>query len=277
MGRQVRRVPVDFDWPVNEIWGGFLMPDKFDEDPCPSCYALDYLGNQRSGTGETAAAKWVHAALYLIGMMADDIRAQSFEGTEHQFTQFGDDRSKLHPYLATLQGVNVYEHRRPSADIIDLVAGITGRDNAVSFGTGSDFAWKGRAALQSAAGLSEDWGTCPTCKGHGSIEKYVGQRAEGEAWSEEDHDPPTGEGWQLWETVSEGSPISPVFDSPEGLAQWMSSPAYCMGISQPMEYEAALRFVVGDGWAPSMVLTSSGVVPGEQWVATRDNDPSTPC
>jgi len=31
-------------------------------------------------------------------------------------------------------------------------------------------------------------------------------------------DPPTGKGYQVWETCSEGSPISPVFDTPEALA-----------------------------------------------------------
>lgn len=31
---------------------------------------------------------------------------------------------------------------------------------------------------------------------------------------------PSGEGYQLWETTSEGSPISPVFKSLEGLCTW---------------------------------------------------------
>ena len=34
--------------------------------------------------------------------------------------------------------------------------------------------------------------------------------------------PPTGVGYQMWEFTSEGSPISPVFDTPEGLARWLS-------------------------------------------------------
>lgn len=37
MGRQVRRVPLDFDWPLNKIWDGFLTPDRFDEEKCPDC------------------------------------------------------------------------------------------------------------------------------------------------------------------------------------------------------------------------------------------------
>ncbi|MER6605999.1 hypothetical protein ABT282_08785 [Streptomyces sp. NPDC000927] len=37
MGREVRRVPIDFNWPLNQIWEGFLAPEKFKEDPCPDC------------------------------------------------------------------------------------------------------------------------------------------------------------------------------------------------------------------------------------------------
>ena len=33
-------------------------------------------------------------------------------------------------------------------------------------------------------------------------------------------DPPEGEGWQLWGTTSEGEPRSPVFKTPEELADW---------------------------------------------------------
>lgn len=39
------------------------------------------------------------------------------------------------------------------------------------------------------------------------------------------HEPPKGEGYQLWETTSEGSPISPVFASAEELAAWCESGA----------------------------------------------------
>jgi hypothetical protein len=33
-------------------------------------------------------------------------------------------------------------------------------------------------------------------------------------------EPPKGEGWQMWETTSEGSPQSPVFQTAEELAEW---------------------------------------------------------
>lgn len=33
-------------------------------------------------------------------------------------------------------------------------------------------------------------------------------------------DPPEGDGYQLWETTTEGAPVSPVFKTPEELAEW---------------------------------------------------------
>lgn len=39
-------------------------------------------------------------------------------------------------------------------------------------------------------------------------------------------EPPTGEGWQLWETVSEGSPISPVFPTQDEFRAYLLSLGY---------------------------------------------------
>lgn len=260
MSREIRRVPVDFDWPLDKTWEGYLSPDSLDGEPCPDCYQINSRGEKVSGNGSTAAAKWVEAALYLIGMMADDIRAQSFVGTEHQFTQFGDDRSRLHPYLATLQNINVYEGRRPSADIVDLVAGITGRPT-VGIGDASSFAFKALDALKAAAGVDEKWGWCSTCEGHGTVEKYPGQRAEAEAW--EPTEPPTGEGWQVWESVSEGSPISPVFADREDLIGWLMSPAYTWGTSRPLTREQAEAFVGAGSSLGSFVVADGQIIQGD--------------
>ncbi len=64
-----------------------------------------------------------------------------------------------------------------------------------------------------------------------------------EAWQEVP--PPTGEGWQLWETVSDGSPISPVFPTKEAFIEYLVSEGYSRG--------AATAFCE-DGWAPSAVF-----------------------
>lgn len=60
---------------------------------------------------------------------------------------------------------------------------------------------------------------CSRCDGDGEVQPEENRRLR-EAW--EPTEPPAGEGYQFWETVSEGSPISPVFPDKEGLAQWMA-------------------------------------------------------
>jgi len=80
-------------------------------------------------------------------------------------------------------------------------------------------------------------------------------------------DPPSGTGYQLWETISEGSPISPVFETPEELAQWL----YINNVSsfgdQTCTYEQWLSFIKGIGWAPSMIIDSSGLHSGVSYAA----------
>lgn len=41
-----------------------------------------------------------------------------------------------------------------------------------------------------------------------------------------DTEPPVGDGYQLWENVSAGSPVSPVFATANELAAWMQGAGY---------------------------------------------------
>ena len=41
--------------------------------------------------------------------------------------------------------------------------------------------------------------------------------------------PPEGEGFQLWETTSEGSPVSPVFETLDALCEWCEDNATVFG------------------------------------------------
>lgn len=82
--------------------------------------------------------------------------------------------------------------------------------------------------------------------------------------------------FQLWETVSEGTPVSPPFATKEELAEYLATngdewdqsrchdPSTCrlfgMELGKPgWGIERARRFVNGPGWAPSMIA-SGGVV-----------------
>lgn len=73
-------------------------------------------------------------------------------------------------------------------------------------------------------------------------------------------------GWQLYETVSEGSPLSPVFATKDELAAWMSGPAAGRERVSP---DVAAKFVA-EGWAPSFVSSpQTGFVSGVKWIGSR--------
>lgn len=94
---------------------------------------------------------------------------------------------------------------------------------------------------------------CPDCKGSGHFWSPPDDEEKAEEW--EPTEPPAGEAYQIWETVSEGSPISPAFKDPRILAEWMSN-AKPWGAAQAMSAERWLEFIVGPGWAPSGIMTN---------------------
>lgn len=240
MGREVRRVPVDFDWPINKVWQGFLMPERLQCPDCESC----------GGAGTTTARRWVVACANMLLMLDDDLREQ----------QLG---RRMHPYFddfyTTAYGT------RPSPDIREFGTGLAGREGGFDDHDAID-GWRASKKIISAAGLDPDvWGICQECGGKGCYEAYPGQSAEAEAWKPTD--PPAGDGWQVWETVSEGSPISPVFPDREGLIGWLMSPAYSWGTSRPLTREQAAAFTES-GWAPTFIASAAtGLVNGEQFPA----------
>lgn len=169
----------------------------------------------------------------------------------------------MHPWLSgdpypVTDSINVL---RPSSDIVTLVSGLAGVEPGRllrDWSGGHEYAI--RQAIAQAAGLTE-FGICPRCQGSGTLERYPGQKAEAEAWRPVE--PPAGDGWQLWETVSEGSPISPVFATDEELTRWMSNGEYASKpYGQPLTYEQAAQFVKA-GWAPSAISTDEGFFTNE--------------
>lgn len=99
-------------------------------------------------------------------------------------------------------------------------------------------------------------------------------------------EPPAGEGWQLWQTVSDG-PISPVFATADELIDWMCQPVPVekrrrdggaafpsVPWDQGWRREVAEPFVKRCGWAPSFVMVGNRTMSGPEFVvATRDEEP----
>jgi hypothetical protein len=303
MGREIKRVPLDFDQPLSKVWPGYLSPDKFDEDPCPDCKG-----------GYSPRAEYLHALWYgNVPFEPADTGSTPLRYDSPGVRAFAERNIGNAPdYYGTGELAIVREgqrladlwngmwcHHLTQADVDALVEGGRLRDFTHSWDPKREprFQLKEPPAVVTAAEVN-DWSlrglahdginamvvvrarceregvgdTCPTCEGHGSSEAYPGQRAEAEAW--ERTEPPEGEGWQLWETVSEGSPISPVCKTPESLARWMSSDAYSWGASRggELSYDSALAFIKA-GWAPSFVATpATGLVSGVEFAGHQAAD-----
>lgn len=66
--------------------------------------------------------------------------------------------------------------------------------------------------------------------------------------------------FQVWETVSEGSPVSPAFATREELVEYLVKHGDFWAQKRrerPPSRSAVEAFVLGDGWVPSMVVVSN--------------------
>lgn len=296
MGREIRRVPADFNWPLDKVWEGFLSPDKFDETPCPDCtsgyspeaqnlYDLWY-GKIPFDPATTGSTPWRHGSPGVRAFAERNIaNAPEFYGSGE--AAIVREARRLADHFN-----NGWLHHLAQDDVDALVAGGRLYDFTHVVVPGEGWKPKDPPVKPTAAEVNE-WSlrgmghdsinasvvirarceregindTCPTCKGHAGLEKYEGQRAEAEAW--EPTGPPKGDGWQLWETVSEGSPISPVFPTADGLSAWMSDPERG---TRWVPQEVAAKFIA-EGWAPSFISGpgTHGIVSGVEAIGTQDD------
>jgi hypothetical protein len=67
--------------------------------------------------------------------------------------------------------------------------------------------------------------------------------------------------YMMYETTSEGSPISPAFATPEELAKWLADNGASSFGASTASYESWLRVCKG-GWAPSAVVDAHGIRSG---------------
>lgn len=266
MSRELRRVPLDFNWPLNKVWSGYINPHG---GPCPEDQTTCF-------NGYTAAGKWLESVARLIAMLGDEAVCNTPERLKH-YAKSG--RIYPHPYLQEfaqaprtsipdavinkarelptmperMRVVEAYEARNPTRllpltdELADLVGGLAkkrGGKAALGEIGSSSVSWEIANVLRDAAGMRKRWGTCPVCKGHGDD---PAQRKAANRWRKKH--PPKGPGYQLWENVSEGSPISPVFPTRETFIAYLVGEGYT---------QKAAEGFTESGWAPSMVV-SGGV------------------
>lgn len=334
MSRDIRRVPLDFDWPLHEKWKGYLSPDELDEIPCEPCDGRGYsptalvlfemwyghLAQGRFRPEDNGSTPFLPTHPVIWARAERNIQeAPGYYVGGHMPVRYDDPRqddedvqralaARDSGYTADqIRAATTREARRLAAHYnegwchhlnADDVEALLAADRLWDFtrAWSREHGWQrvlgGRAPTPqevnewSLAGMGHDSlncgivieakcrrngvdPICALCNGHGSHEAYPGQRKDAENW--ERTDPPTGEGWQAWESVSEGSPISPVFATAEELAAWWSNPDRTDRWKKDwMPYDHALKLVKA-GWAPSGATIGGEFVPGVE-VAGRMAD-----
>lgn len=295
MSNEVKRVPLDFAWPLHEVWEGFLRPDRFREIPCEACCydreptIMDELfPAPRSGTGYSPHAQHLHDLWYghapfdlaTTGSVPLDagtpaVRrfAERNVTASPEFYGTGESAIVREAHRLAVLRNNQWAHHLSQEDVDALVAA----DRLWDFTRKrTESGWeKIDPPVHPSAAAVNEWSLsgfghdslnagiviaarcaregfpvyCAACDGYGSLEAYEGQRAEATAWKPAE--PPMGAGWQLWESVTEGSPVSPVFATSAELAAWMSDPERG---EDWVPAETAARFI-SHGWAPTGVFT----------------------
>jgi hypothetical protein len=337
MGREVKRVALDFNWPLRKVWEGFLNERPGPED-CKACggsglsptakklkgqwygnapftpeengsvpLTVDHPAVRQFATknavqsefisihgfdkgidlywklaieGDVEAfinsCSWIknnifYEAQRLIGMWngqwshhlnADDVKALVDAGRLMDFTcrPRNEEQVELlkkqkeeggsdywlkdgNGYVPTPQEVNDWNIFSMGHDAINQWVCVKARCKKLRVST-----------------------SCKECKGKGSIWQSKEAMRYHNAWRSKE--PPKGDGWQIWETVSEGSPVSPVFATPEEIARWMVIPGNDTSTTKGTTYEQWMGFL-GVGWCMSGYSDSNGYQNGVKAVGDR--------
>lgn len=281
MGREVKRVAAGFDWPLGKVWQGFIQPDYPERRECPDCeggYSKEYnalqnkwygyapftpeergstpitvdhprivaMARRNAEHGSNFESECRRLSNYMNGQWMHhlnhaDVYALVRAGRLHVFTsEFTPGkgwRKKSQPYMPTPKEVN------------DWSIGGFGHDSINS--------WIVIKAELRRLRLPE---TCPTCKGKSELWSSELARRRSLRWKRKQ--PPIGTWWQVWETVSEGSPVTPAFATRAELVnhlvrngdQWDQQRG-----DGGWSRESAESFVKTE-WFPSMIMAGGKLI-----------------
>lgn len=311
MGRELKRVPLTFDWPLEKTWEGFLNPFYKQQIKCPHCdhgYTPEYkkleslwYSHQEGGFNPSmrGSVPYRYDEPLVQKIIKDKLARCDREGYSY-YNNYGrlTEQQTIDNEALRMCGIwnSAWSHHLNELDVAALLKadrlwdftrvwrpGM--RKNAAKHSNGwlkksngyvptprevNDWSLTGfahdstncwiviKAELKRLGQPSE----CAHCKGHGYTWPSDKVRRQYNAWKPKE--PPKGEGYQIWETTSEGSPISPVFATPEELAEWMATPGNGWKTDQGTTREQWLAFIKGPGWAPSFVSAGTGLQTGVQ-------------
>ncbi len=257
MGRDLKRVPLDFNWPLHEVWRGYINP-YYKASRCQHCHESGY-----SPEAYHLKEQWYGNAFFMPSMTGSKrfepshplIQARAINDKKRNVLFYHDvDQRAL--FLASHYN-NAWQHHLDQEDVNALwqevypyelkrsretcpTAAEVNEWSITGHGHDSMAMWICVKAKCERMGVSH---TCAYCDGSGEFWESPEDKKRYDDWQQVE--PPTGEGYQLWETVSEGSPISPVFATENEFIAYLTGEGYS---------ESAARGFVKLGFAMSGVM-----------------------
>lgn len=195
MGRQLKRVALDFEWPLEMLWKGYVCPYQ-----AQNCMACDQ-------TGYNPETKQI----------ADDF--YDFDRTGRRW------KDKItQDEVDALVAKGRLRHWDKGWQTIPRTAAEVNAANSSNSSMLVEMAHDGinrGVLIQARASRLGVYGLCSFCNGTGAI--YATPEIEKLAGEWKPFHPPAGPGYQLWSTTTEGHPMSPVFNNLEALCGWLDT------------------------------------------------------
>lgn len=326
MGRELKRVALDFDWPINEPWEGYLNPFWNLRQDCDQCNNSGfspmgkYYYDQWYGYVDFNPVEYGDENLTFLSPIMQEVAARNVKRHPKYF-DIGryTEEEVIDQEAMRLVGIcnNHWCYHLNQADVNALIEAERLRDftrclhNKVETSLeemirtrayyiwletnqSSEDCWQQAEKEYSSCWLPYPNGYIPTAKevnewshrgfGHDSLNanicvearckregyEYLCEKCKGRCylWPSREvekqyndwkpTEPPAGEGYQIWETVSEGSPTTPVFATPRGLAKWAAENENYYDIT----LEKWEKWITEVGWSPSSVITNGVVKTG---------------
>lgn len=251
MGREIMRVPFGFDWPMSKPWMGFINPYTKFFKKCVHCdgsgesreYKLlihDWYGWDETGSFKINDGSRCELTQEEVNLLVDEHRLYDFAADwqgpgKGWVPRKNPDGSQFYPDAKT-----VNDAAREGPLVHDTInQHIVCKARAERFGIDTN---------------------CKHCNGKGGFWQSEEYQKKHDAWFDSERfGPPAGTGWQVWETVSEGSPVTPVFETADELIEYLvkngdewDQRRAARGDTRSLpSREAVEKFVKGCGWVPS--------------------------
>jgi hypothetical protein len=271
MGRELKRVALNFEWPLHKVWEGFINP-HYTAVKCAHC----------EGMGMSKQARHLHGQWYgnvefsplstgskLFTIDAPAVRAFAERQIKHSPGFYGIGEQAIVREAERLCRLfnGQWSHHLEQVDVNVLWSkgrlsdfNPNWRENhneglppplahdvniwsLSGMGHDSSNAWYCVRAKCERLGYTYE---CRNCWGDGEI--WPSKEAEELYENWEQVEPSTGEGYQMWETVSEGSPVSPVFADKESFVNWLIAQGYSEGAAEQFaEVGHAFSLMIANG------------------------------